>query len=217
MVRTGWLAGVATTSLSCALVGGVVALAGCDKAAAHKPIVLNPTPRQATPTTSASRPAGPTLTTQPATQAAEKKLSHIAINGVWIEFPEAKLMVHKDGDKLSAFLVSNDPPEVINPTYQGNRYYFEMTLDGVDDVKNITEAEYRYRGSSAEPEDTPCGIFLDGDRQHFQPYDIQVLFDKKDDHLIATIQGKFLYFPKGSQVGQWVAVHGELAAKPEVK
>jgi hypothetical protein len=216
MVRTGRLAGVATAAaLSCALVVLSALTGGCEKAPARKPIVLNPTTRQA-PTDPATHPSS-APTTQPATQAAAKKLSHMQINGVWVEFPEAKLMVQKDGDKLSAFLCSNDPPEVINPTYQGNRYYFEMTLDGVDDVKNITDAEYRYKGASAEPEDTPTGIFLDGDRQHFQPYDIQVLFDKKDDHLIATIQGKFLYFPKGSQVGQWVAVHGELAAKPEVK
>ena len=53
-----------------------------------------------------------------------------------------------------------------------------MTLDAVDDIKNIAEAEFRYKGTSAQSEDTPNGIFLDGDRQHLEPYDIQVVFDK---------------------------------------
>jgi hypothetical protein len=208
------LANIATGSL-CALAATALVL-GCDRTPAHKPIVLNPTPRQnPAPTTRlvvATAPASTQAASQPA-----KKLSHMLVKGSWIEFPEAKLILHKEGDKLNAFLVSNDPPEVINPTYQGNRYYFEMALDTVDDVKNIAQAEFRYKAASAEPQDTPNGVFLDGDRQHFQPYDIQVVFDQEGDHLIADIRGQFLYFPKGSVVGEWVPVVAQLAAKPEMK
>ena len=110
--------------------------------------------------------------------AAEKPSSQMMINGVLVNFPEAKLLVRKEGDKLNAFLVSNDPPEVINPTYQGNRYYFGMALDAVDDVKNLADAEFRYKAPTAESQETPNGIFLDGNRQHLEPYDIQVTFDK---------------------------------------
>src|SRR5256886_7231616 len=54
------------------------------------------------------------------TQAA-KKVSHMNINGVWDEFPSAKLIVRKKGQKLSALLCSNYPPAIINTDYQGNR------------------------------------------------------------------------------------------------
>ncbi|HEY7119545.1 MAG TPA: hypothetical protein VH475_23335 [Tepidisphaeraceae bacterium] len=195
------------------------ALAGCEKSQNNKAIVLNPTTRQTPPASrpvivAATAPASKPSSTQ---TAAAKPSSRMLINGVWVTFPEAKLLVRKEGDKLNAFLVSNDPPEVINPSYQGNRYYFEMTLDTIDDIKNIAQADFRYKAASAESQETPNGIFLDGDRQHLEPYDIQVTFDRDGDHLIANIQGQFIYFPKGSVTGQWVPVVAQLAAKPETK
>jgi hypothetical protein len=148
---------------------------------------------------------------------AAKPASHMTINNVLVTFPEAKLLVRKEGDKLNAFLVSNDPPEVINPTYQGNRYYFEMSLDAVDDIKNLADAEFRYKAPTAEPQETPNGIFLDGDRQHLEPYDIQVTFDREGDHVVADIRGQFIYFPKGGVVGQMFPVVARLAARAETK
>jgi hypothetical protein len=228
--------------IACAVLGlGVWALAGaprgCDRGAtrgggSNKAIVLNSTTRSSQPAsravvatpaagvsqaTPASKPVlradGSSATSKPV----EKPQSQMLINGVLVNFPEAKLLVRKEGDKLSAFLVSNDPPEVINPTYQGNRYYFEMALDAVDDVKNLAEAEFRYKAPTAESQETPNGIFLDGDRQHLEPYDIQVTFDREGDHLVADIRGQFIYFPKGGVMGQFVPVIARLAAKPETK
>jgi hypothetical protein len=198
---------------------------GCDRTAArsNKAIVLNPTTRTSPPASRATVEVAPAsvaaATSKPlaATRPAEKPSSQMTINNVLVGFPEAKLVVRKEGDKLSAFLVSNDPPEVIAPTYQGNRYYFEMSLDAVDDIKNLADAEFRYKAPSAESQDTPNGIFLDGDRQHLEPYDIQVTFDKDGDHVVADIRGQFIYFPKGGVVGQWVPVVARLAAKPETK
>jgi hypothetical protein len=226
--------------MACAVLGlGVWAIAGaprgCDRGATRggskKAIVLNSTTRPASRSAVAPHPSGvavappaskPVLaggegsaaTSKPA---AEKPQSQMLINGVLVNFPEAKLLVRKEGDKLSAFLVSNDPPEVINPTYQGNRYYFEMALDAVDDVKNLAEAEFRYKAPTAESQETPNGIFLDGDRQHLEPYDIQVTFDREGDHLVADIRGQFIYFPKGGVMGQFVPVIARLPAKPETK
>jgi hypothetical protein len=228
--------------IACAVLGlGVWAIAGaprgCDRSAtrgggSNRAIVLNSTTRPASrsavppppsvvgvlPAPPASKPVlradGPVATSKPAA----KPSSQMMINGVLVNFPEAKLLVRKEGDKLSAFLVSNDPPEVINPTYQGNRYYFEMALDAVDDVKNLADAEFRYKAPTAESqEDTPNGIFLDGDRQHLEPYDIRVTFDKEGDHLVADIRGQFIYFPKGGVMGQFVPVIARLPAKPETK
>ena len=214
-----WIARIKISRLLMAGAAMVMA-AGCDQSPPHKPIVLNPTTRpasvQITPLAqTAPTPKGPT--TDEAV-AAKKKLSYILINGVWVEFPEAKLILRKEGDHVTAFLSSNDPPEVIRPTYQGNRYYFELRLDTVDDVKNLAQAEFRYRAASAEPADSPNGIFLDGDKQHLQPYDIQVVFDRDGDRkMIADIRGQFLVFPKGQIVGQMLPVTATLSAKAELK
>jgi hypothetical protein len=197
---------------------------GCDRTQARKPIVMNPTTRQTPPVTDAAKPPPPATkgsdggaTSRAVAAAAVKPESHMLINNVWVTFPEAKLILRDEGDKVSAFLVSNDPPEVIQPNYQGNRYYFEMRLDNVDDVKNLAEADFRYKAPSAETQETQNGIFLDGDRQHLQPYDIQVTFDAHGDKVIADIRGQFIYFAKGNAVGQWVPVAAQLVARAEKK
>jgi hypothetical protein len=219
MGRKSWLPWLGVIAATAA------ALAGCEKAQNRKAIVLAPSTRQSPPVeprvspaatraaaSSTTRPAGKGATTQ-----AVKKSSWMMVNSIWVEFPEAKLVIRKEGEKLTALLCSNDPPDVLNPNYQGNRYYFELTLDSIDDVKNIAQADFRYKAASAEPQDTPNGIFLDGDRQHFQPYDIQVVFDKDGENIVADIRGQFIYFQKGNIVGQWTPVMATISAKPEVK
>jgi hypothetical protein len=191
---------------------------GCDKADAKKAIVLNPTTRQGAPTP--VRTTAP-ATTQPnpaATQAANQKpQSFMMINGVWVDFSQAKLILKREDSRVHAFLSSDDGAEVLKPDYQGNRYYFEMALDTLDDPKNLTLAEYRYKAATIEPIDSPNGIFIDGDRQHLQPYDIEVTFDKDGEKIVAQIRGQFLYFPKGSALGQMIPVMATLSAKPITK
>jgi hypothetical protein len=198
---------------------GIAALwcGGCNRSDNKKPIVLNPTTRQTKPATTMAPATQASPTTQGATTQVAKKTSQMLVNGVVVDFPEAKLVIKKDGERHIAFLCSNDPPEVINPSYQGNRYYFEMALDDLEDLKKINLAEFRYKAGTAEPNDSPHGIFLDGDRQHFQPFDIQVAFDRdgESDKVIVQLQGQFLYFPKGSVMGQQIAVMAQLPARLE--
>jgi hypothetical protein len=207
------------------LIGGAIGTfcamglwAGCDKAdASKKAIVLNPTTRQSAP--APARTSAPSLTTKAAaTQTANQKpQSFMMINGVWVDFNEAKLILKREDNRIHAFLSSNDGAEVLKPDYQGNRYYFEMALDTLDDPKNLTLAEYRYKAASAEPVDSPNGIFIDGDRQHLQPYDIEVTFDRDGDKIVAQIRGQFIYFPKGEAQGQWIPVMATLSTKPVTK
>src|SRR4051794_35702847 len=84
--------------------GAVSTNRGCDRTAArnNKAIVLNPTTRTTPPATrptAADAPAAtdgalasPSATSKPlaATRAAEKRVSHMTINNVLVEFPEAK-------------------------------------------------------------------------------------------------------------------------------
>src|SRR5687768_9021207 len=213
-VRRWLIAGALGTF--CAVGAGL--WSGCDKAdGSKKAIVLNPTTRQGAPAPAATSPA---LTTKPAaaTQAANQKpQSFMMINGVWVDFSQARLILKREDSRVHAFLSSDDGAEVLKPDYQGNRYYFEMALDTLDDPKNLTLAEYRYKAASAEPIDSPNGIFIDGDRQHLQPYDIEVTFDKDGDKIVAQIRGQFLYFPKGSTLGQMIPVMATLSAKPVTK
>jgi hypothetical protein len=192
----------------------VAALIGCDKPQARKAIVLNPTTRQTPGPATGSVAIVPTPATLPAATQVTKKVSHMQIGRMLAEFPDARLLVRKEGDKFSAFLVSNDPPEVLNPNYQGNRYYFEMALDSVGDIKNIAQADYVYKAGSAEEQDTPNGIFLNGDRQHLQPYDIRVVFDREGDHLVADLRGTFI---NAAATGEFIPVMARLAVKAEMK
>jgi hypothetical protein len=192
---------------------------GCDRAdASKKAIVLKTTTRDAAvPVRATPKPASrPVASSQAAVNA--KPQSFMMINGVWVEFNDARLVLKREEDnRVHAFLSSNDGAEVLKPDYQGNRYYFEMALDTLDDPKNLTLAEYRYKAASAEPVDSPNGIFIDGDRQHLQPYDIEVTFDRDGDKIVAQIRGQFIFFPKDSKVGQWVPVMATLSAKPITK
>lgn len=223
----GWLIGGAIGTIAvCACAAGL--LAGCDRADAKKAIVLNPTTRQSNP--ASTRPAAvaiapPSLTIRPSAAAAATRPSDLrpksfmVVNGGWVEFNEARLILKREDDnRIHAFLSSNDGAEVLKPDYQGNRYYFEMALDTLDDPKNLTLADYRYKAASAEPVDSPNGIFIDGDRQHLQPYDIEVMFDRDGDKIVAQIRGQFMFFPKGAiHERQWIPVMGTLSAKPIMK
>jgi hypothetical protein len=186
------------------------ALVGCDKPQVRKTIVLNPTTRQTPTATQVAAIVQPA--TLPAATQVVKKISQMQIGRLVAEFPEARLIIHKNGEKLTAFLVSNDPPEVLNPNYQGNRYSFEMTLDSITDFKDIAQADFVYKAASQEIGDSPNGIFLNGDRQHLQPYDIRVVFSTQGDHLIADLRGTFI-----NSTGEWIPVMAQIAAKPEMK
>jgi len=199
-------------------VGAAVVAPGCEKKV-DKSIVLNPATRPAGMPASRPVAVAPPATKPSTTQrTAVVKHSYMNIRGDWFEFPEAKLLLRKEGDHVVAFLTSNDPPDVLSPSYQGHRYYFELRMDTIDNTKDLAQAEFRYKAASAEPADSPNGIFLDGDRQHLQPYDIQVVFDRDENgKMIADIRGQFLLFPKGQLVGQMLPVMATLAAKAEVK
>jgi hypothetical protein len=219
MSRKTWtsivaLAGAAVTTFS--LVGG-----GCDKAEARKTIVLNPTTRQVHPEIEATQAAAVEAPkTDPATRAATTQFatkSVIYVDKVPYTFPPAKLVWHKEkgADKIRTLLCSNDPPDVVSPTYQGNRYSFEMMVDAVDSVADLSQADYVYRAPSQEPQDTPNGIFLDGDRTHLQPFEIRVTFERREDkQIVAEIQGTFIRVSKGNRLGDIVRVSAILVANP---
>jgi hypothetical protein len=44
-----------------------------------------------------------------------------------------------------------------------------------------------------------------------------VTFDRDADKIVAQIRGQFMFFPKGSRVGQWIPVMATLSAKPITK
>jgi hypothetical protein len=204
-----------TTWLSIAVIAAAAFVGGCEKAQTRKAIVLAPTTRQAPVTPVVKTPVATTdPVTRPSTTQAAKK-SVIFIDGQRYEFPAAKLVLHKEGDKLRAMLCSNDPPEVISPAYQGNRYSFEMMVNAAENVDDLSTAEFEYRATSQEPQETTNGIFLEGDREHLQPYQIRVVFDKQDDHWVAQIQGAFLRITKGNRYEGTVRVLANLAVTPE--
>src|SRR5688500_9350801 len=88
---------------------------GCDKAdASKKAIVLKTTTRDNVPARPNPMPATrPVASTQEAVNA--KPQSFMMINGVWVEFNEARLVLKREDadNRIHAFLSSNDGAEVL--------------------------------------------------------------------------------------------------------
>ena len=180
-------------------------VAACDKPQSpHATGVTTTTTRPAVePGEAATRP-----TTRPAT-------SVLAIRNQPVTFPATRLVLQQKEPNLTLLLFSDDPENAIKADYDGNRYYLEIELD-IDDVAHLTAADWHYKAASIDRADSPNGIFLDGDKKHLQPYDVNIVFTGVGNQITATITGTFLLF-QGREPGppQTVLVQGVLSAELE--
>ena len=179
--------------------------AGCDKPESQQSRGV-----AKTTTRPAVEPGKTTLptTTRPAT-------SVLAIRNQPVTFPPTRLVLQQKEPSLTLLLFSDDPETAIKADYEGNRYYLEIELD-IEDVAHLTAADWHYRAASIERADSPNGIFLDGDRKHLQPYDVNIVFTGVGSQITATITGTFLLFQgREPSPPQSVLVQGVLSAELE--
>lgn len=139
-------------------------------------------------------PSTPPLATMPIAST-EPTPAIVMIDDQRIEFPPAKLRLQLRDDKVSALLMSDDPPSAINPGYTGNSFYIEMTIDDVDDISNVPGAVVMYQSpQSTERLDSPNGIFLEGGRKQLQPQQVKVEFESAGAKMAVRITGNFTLF-----------------------
>lgn len=161
----------------------------------------------ASPSGAASRPV--ILTTAPTTRPA----SILNVDGKAVAFPAAKLVLTSKSAGMEAILCSDDPAAAIDPTYAGNSYMLDMTLD-IDDPAELPSAIWTYQAPNAKPRNSATGIFIDGSRRQMQPLDVKVTFARQGADIVATVTGKFLSFDSHDVAApmQVVNVTGKLDA-----
>jgi hypothetical protein len=145
-------------------------------------------------TSDANPPTAPTIVANNPTSAPSTQPSaSLDIDGKPVAFPPAKLVITKKAGGLEAILCSDDPPNAIEPSYNGNSFMIEMKLD-VDDPAELPTAVWEYKTEKQSPRDSTTGIFLSGARRQMQPSDVRITFEKQGDRVVATVGGKFLLF-----------------------
>lgn len=108
------------------------------------------------------------------------------------EFPPPKLVVEERNGRTVALLLSDDPPEALNPNYTGNSYYIEMTFD--EKLKDLAGHEWVYEAPSADRLESTNGIFLEGNRKQLQPFQVKIKFQADPGGDIVWIGGTFYEF-----------------------
>ena len=187
------------------------------------------------------QPNGPATrpSTRPSTQPADLAATRpaedapapvfISIDGVPFEFPPAKLYLKRNGERVRALLLSDDPPEAVQRGYKGDSFYFEMDMEippapaGADgqpppagpvdpagvSPEDLASAEWVFNTRATAPSDSPSGVFLGG-KSHLQPVRVSVWFEPLDERtVIVTLDGTFAEYDKGQP--------RETAAKREVR
>jgi len=199
------LGAVITMMILCA--GAAV---GCDKSPSPVTTTVSPLP------TPPASPASPSTepTTQPATQPA---VSSLLINGVFKQFPPARLRLSVDGDHVTAVLYSADPAAAINDDYAGNSFYLSMPLTDVKDIASVDGEQWRFKSISSDRADTTDGIFLDGLKHQLQPMDVVVRFEGTGSSMRVRVAGEFLDFQSATPLmpGVLTLVDGDLTADVE--
>lgn len=136
------------------------------------------------------------------------------------QFPPARLRLTTSGEEpVAVMLYSDDPKEAINKGWQGDRYYFQLSLSQANDIHSLDGAEWWYQASSADREESPNGIFLKGDRYRLEPTNVVIHFEGKAPRMKIGIKGYFLQTDTEdpTATARKVLVRGVLMPKVEVK
>jgi hypothetical protein len=138
------------------------------------------------------------------------------------QFPPARLrLVGKADEPVTALLFSDDPKEAINKDWAGDRFYLQFPLQGVSDAHKVDGAEWWFQASASEHEETPNGIFMKGDRFHFEPFNVRVRLEGKPATGAMSVQiaGQFFQYDTANPntPPRLVNVRGILLPKVEIR
>jgi hypothetical protein len=175
--RLNILNGQAGRALGALALAAALGVCGCEKSA---PV---PAAVQSHATTAPSDVA-----VNPATQPAD---TFLVIDGKMQEFPPAVLQMRAKDGQVSALLCTLDPPEALRDDYQGNSFYFPMTLE-IPDGASIGAAEWKFQAATTQHVDSLNGIRLHGANIELQPLDVVVDFAGSEPKVTVSMHGRFL-------------------------
>ncbi len=175
--------------------------AACDTGTAFTDSTQNPSKPPATSPSSAD--ASP-VTASPV---------ELLIDGKRVTFPSARVVLQKRQGRIAAVVYSDDPRDAIKPEYTGNSFYLLMQLDISDDL-DIDGAVWAFKSSTSSFEESPYGIFLEGNRKQLQPSDVAVQFVGPPERLEIELRGTFMLFDleKDEKLGVLTPVTGKFNA-----
>lgn len=158
-----------------------------------------PAPADTAPANTAEASSLPAAAQHPidAPAAATQPTVFMLIEGEQKAFPASRLVVDDRNGKTVALLMSDDPPAALNDDYAGNSYYMEMEFD--DLLPTIRGQVWEYEAPDSEKQDTPNGIFLQGNRWQLQPFQVRVQFQQVDGADVAWISGTFSMYQEGER------------------
>jgi hypothetical protein len=151
-----------------------------------------------------------------------------------LTFPPTKLIIHtpEAGSKTISVELYSDLPKSALRDYEGNELYLEMKLDAAaapekgETAARLEGATWRFKSSSSGKSSSPNGIFLHGQSQHLQPFDVFVKFarvpdaaGKGPDQLHAQIMGQFRAYQANTPeaLAPFMPVRGSLPVEIEKK
>lgn len=187
---------------------------GCDQPKQAAPVSVPATTAPATAPSTQAVSEG--ATTEPSTQPV---VSQLSIDGQMYTFPGAKVRVGTSGSHIVARLYTDDPKAALEDDYKGNHYDLQMRLDDIQSPQMIYMAVWQFKSQSAEYNDTPFGIFLDGMRYQLQPINVSARFLGTMLQVHIDLEGQFLVFDDSdkSAAPKTVYVKGSLLAPVEFK
>jgi len=162
--------------------------------------------------------------TEPATQPAP--LASLMVGNKQFWFPPALLRLTVVDGKVNARLTTDDPKEALDPNYQGNSFDLEMpdiADETVWEQTNQGSWSYESQSSAAQSDDSPHGIFLQGQAKRLYPKTARVDFSAQGSSVTVSVRGEFLMYDnatRGDQpfaLPQMVMVQGSMVATVPAK
>ena len=196
-------------SLAVTLAAATVAIAaGCEepamkRAQSGQAPTTAPAVAQATDAGQPARPVATAKEKKPLPPANTFLLINEAGVQRMVECPPAKLRITAgNSGGVLAVLYTDDPPAAASRDYTGNSYLFEMKLDRVTRVADLTGASWVHKtdaggsvagdGADDADQDKPKdGIFLEGLSRHLQPVNVAVLFEGTPPQMVVKLAGQF--------------------------
>jgi hypothetical protein len=173
------------THITPAIVCSLVLIVGCAKTEDE------PQPAKNAPSTQPAAVATPAATILASTAPAEPTASMMLINGAAQWFPPARLRLSSEKGKVVARLYSDDPKDVLTGKETVNSYDIRMVLPDISDPADISKTAWIDRSSSMDKQDTPYGIFLNGQQDVLQPMNVAVRFEGQAPQINVVVRGTF--------------------------
>ncbi|HTW94101.1 MAG TPA: hypothetical protein VMD30_04855 [Tepidisphaeraceae bacterium] len=146
--------------------------------------------------------------TKPAQQA---PLVSLMVGNRQYWFPPALLRLSDVDGKIDARLTTDDPKEALEPNYVGNSFDLEMPNIADDQAwqetgQGVWTCVSQGSLAQSDSDDSPHGIFLQGQARRLYPKTATVEFSGHGSHVTVEVRGQFLLYENEARADQSFAL-----------